>query len=179
MGLTDTRGHARRLATRSGRCTDDRIATPRSKNSCKLELCVARADATLTLPSLQRGSSHAASPSRLRWKNTRGSDHFAHPSRLRAPIDVEVLAALLVGERPPGLPPGNREEIVDVERPDPDTVAPARGGELHPVWTESHTLYGASGPSLARHEALLGVARGEKSHRREITTDETEVATRP
>ena len=39
---------------------------------------------------------------------------------------MEVLAALLIGERPPGLLPGDLEEIVDVERPDPHAVTARR-----------------------------------------------------
>src|ERR671919_2986317 len=83
-------------------------------------------------------------------------------SRLRALIHVEVLAALLVGERSPGFSPRDLEEIVDVESPDPDTVAPARGGELHSVRTESHTLYRASGPSQA--ELWRARVRVEQPH---------------
>src|ERR671919_2103204 len=70
-------------------------------------------------------------------------------SRLRALIHVEVLAALLVGERSPGFPPRDLKEILDVESPDPDTVAPARGDELLPVRTEGHAFYCASCPPKA------------------------------
>src|ERR687892_213967 len=74
----------------------------------------------------------------------------------------EVLATLLVAERSPGLSPRDLEEIVYVESPDPDTVAPARGGELHTVLTESHTLYRASGPSQA--ELWRARVRVEQPH---------------
>src|SRR6185503_9503784 len=72
------------------------------------------------------------------------------PSNPRAPIHVEVLAALCIGERPSRLVSRDLEEIVEVEGPDPDTVAPARGGELRAVRTEGHALHGASGPSEAQ-----------------------------
>src|ERR671919_1086267 len=70
-------------------------------------------------------------------------------SNTRTPIHMEILAALLIGERSPGLPPRNLEEIVDVKSPDPDTVAPARGDELLPVRTEGHAFYCASCPPKA------------------------------
>src|SRR4029453_3771733 len=82
------------------------------------------------------------------WRSHHGTSGAA--SRLRTSIHMEVLAALVVGERSPGLAPRDLEEIVDVESPDPDAVAPAGGGELHPVRTERHPLYGASGPSQAK-----------------------------
>jgi hypothetical protein len=63
---------------------------------------------------------------------------------------MEILAALLVGDCSPGLSPRDLEEIIEVEGPDPDTVAPARGGEFHPVRTERHALHGASGPAQAK-----------------------------
>jgi hypothetical protein len=43
-------------------------------------------------------------------------------SRPRALVHVEVLAALCVGERSPGLPLRDLEEIVDVESPYPDAA---------------------------------------------------------
>jgi hypothetical protein len=66
------------------------------------------------------------------------------PSRLRALVHMEMLAALLVGERSPGLSARDLEDIVDVDGPDPDAVAPARGGELRPVRTERNPLHRAS-----------------------------------
>ncbi len=56
----------------------------------------------------------------------------AVPLHLRALIHVKVLAALLVGERPRDLPTGDLDEVVDVEGPDPNAVAPAREASFVP-----------------------------------------------
>src|SRR5215217_8087774 len=96
------------------------------------------------------------------WTPVRRPDQGEYPSRPRALVHVEVLAALLVGERSPGLPPRDLEEIVEVESPDPHTVAPARRGELPPVRTERHALDRASGPAQA--ELWCARVRVEQPH---------------
>ena len=78
--------------------------------------------------------------------NPERRDKSGAGERLRAPSHVKVLVALLVGERPPDLPAGDPEEVVDVEGPDPNTVARIRRGELRPVRAEGHLSIAASMP---------------------------------
>ncbi len=73
------------------------------------------------------------------------------PSRSgrRAPILVEVLTALLGGERPRHLLPGDLKEVVNVERPDSNSAAarhvllrpPLSRGEFRAVRAEGHMAY--------------------------------------
>ena len=65
---------------------------------------------------------------------------------------MEILAALLVRERPRDLPVGDLEQIGDVEGPDPNTAARAGGGEFRTARTEGHSGYGAAD---ARQDELL------------------------
>ena len=56
LGLTGTRGHARRLATQPGTCSRHSIATAHSKSSCNSSLAVARDGAKLATSFTREGS---------------------------------------------------------------------------------------------------------------------------
>ena len=82
----------------------------------------------------------AAAPPPTGAREGRATKHRTEKrlDRRRALLDVQVLAALLVGERPPGFPPRDLEEIIDVEGPYPNAFT-ARRGQLRAVHTEGHT----------------------------------------
>lgn len=66
LGLADTRGHARRLATHRGTCSRESIGTTGSETACKNRFGVAHAGANLTTSFAREGVPKARDRERLR-----------------------------------------------------------------------------------------------------------------